>query len=75
MKYFDPYYFLIAFGIGFIYNYIIRPDPIILVKYPTPYNKDLIYKDSTNTCYKYNLKETSCPNDKTKIFKMPVQTV
>lgn len=61
--------FLIAFMIGIIYIYITIPEPIILIKYPTPYSLDIVYKDDHDTCYKYLINEIDCPYDKSKIIK------
>jgi hypothetical protein len=75
-KYFDPLYFILAFAIGFFYNYLIKPESSIVIKYPTPYT-NYIYKDDSNACYKYNLTETPCPSSQNdpNLFKMPIQTL
>ena len=74
-KYFDPLYFFISFAIGIFFNYMVRPMPHIIIKYPTPYNNNLKYKDDAGNCYKYELSETSCNVDPSNIFKMPIQTL
>ena len=68
-------YFILSFMMGVIYNMIIKPDNKIVIKYPTKYNSDLIYKDDADICYKYILKEEKCPLDKSNVFKMPIQLI
>ena len=74
-NYFDPFYFLIAFAIGIFFNFMVKPKPKIIIKYPTPFNMNTIYKDDADNCYKYNLVETSCNVSPDDIFKMPIQTL
>jgi hypothetical protein len=47
-KYFDPLYFFISFAIGIFFNYMVRPMPHIIIKYPTPYNNNLKYDVNAN---------------------------
>ena len=65
----NPTAFFIAFIVGIIYTYIVSPEPIYLIKYPTPLNiDDITYTDAVGTCYKYGIKETSC-KENGKIYK------
>ena len=42
-------------------------------KYPTPENANsTIYKDKSDNCYKYEVDEVDCPNDKSKIKEQPI---
>jgi hypothetical protein len=69
-----PFYFFISLFIGFFFVYIFTPTPKIIFKYPTPDNQDtLIYQDEVNNCYKYKTRNISCPIDKKKINKIPIQ--
>lgn len=68
LKYIDPFVFLVSLCIGLIYTYYITPIPQIIIKFPTPFNVGkVVYTDSTGECYKYKIKESTCPFDKTKI--------
>jgi len=68
LDYFDPLIFMISLCIGLAYTYYKTPTAQIIVKYPTPFNVNNVkYVDSTGTCYKYKIKESECPNDKSKI--------
>ena len=64
--------FIIAFAIGILYCYLITPTPDVIIKFPTPYNQDIIYKDKTDTCYKYKAEKKECPLDKNKIKAQPI---
>jgi hypothetical protein len=57
-----------------LYNYFTLEEPQIIIKYPTPYNKDkIVYVDLAGTYYKYELKEVTCPSDKKDIYTIPIQ--
>lgn len=76
LTYIDPFYFFLALFIGMFFVYISTPLPDIIIKYPTPDKIDeLIYQDDSDTCYKYNAKEVSCPLDKSKIKHFDIQVV
>lgn len=67
-NYIDPIYFLIALSIGLFYTYITAPQPQIVIKFPTPFNAGKItYIDQNNVCYRYKVRKTQCPIDKSKI--------
>lgn len=71
---FDPLFFLIAFLIGILFNYLNAPKPKIITKYPTPTNAGtIVYTDEAGVCYTYDVKESICPTDPLKIKKMPFQ--
>jgi hypothetical protein len=59
----DFNYFTISFCIGILFIYLIKPSTKIVNKFPSPTNKDTIYKDNSNNCYKYKINKTSCTND------------
>ena len=65
--------FIISIIVGFIMCYYYTPLPKIVYKYPTPYNLDEVtYIDKSGTCYKYEMKEVTCPADKSLIKKFPI---
>ena len=56
-----PMYFFISFAIGLLLVYIMQPAPKVVVKFPSPYNAGHVtYKDSSDSCYKYDATEVSC---------------
>ena len=66
--------FLISFVIGIFFTYLLTPMPKVVYKYPKPDEvDDYIFKDNTNTCYKYNAHEVSCPKNQDEINDFPVQ--
>jgi hypothetical protein len=71
--YIQPLYFFTAFAVGMLFAYVLTPPPQIVVKFPTPYNSDkVVYRDQTDTCYKYLAEQVSCPLDKSVIKSQPI---
>jgi hypothetical protein len=68
IKHIIPIYFFSALLIGIIISVLWTPEPTIIYKYPTPYNK-IVFKDKTDLCYQYVPTETEC-NDKTISVKV-----
>ena len=69
----DTFWFLISLAVGLFLVYCTTPQPEVIIKYPTPENAhELIFKDDSNNCYKFNTKEVKCPK-KGKIHKIPIQ--
>ena len=64
--------FLISFSIGLLYVYIIGPERKAIIKYPTPFNSNTLYKDNANNCYIYESKKVSCTENPTKTIPQPV---
>lgn len=57
---FIPLYFIIAIFITMFVLYLIYPDPVIIVKYPTPDNEfSDVYVDDKDVCYKYRRQRIS----------------
>lgn len=72
-KYVLPLPFIIAFFFGMMMCYIFNPEPEIVFRHPTPENAGkTIYKDKSNNCYKYEVDEVPCPEDKSQITEQPV---
>lgn len=66
--------FIISFVVGIFFTYLLTPMPKIVYKYPKPDEVDnYTFKDNTDTCYKYNANEISCPSDKSLINEFPIQ--
>ena len=74
LKFFEPKAFIISLAIGIFFVYISSPEPQTLIIYPTPDNVyKILYKDQTDTCYKFDANETSCPTRESEIMKYPIQ--
>lgn len=72
--YINPLAFFIALAIGLFLTYIYSPPKKIIIKWPTPENAGkIIYKDHSDSCYKYEANEIDCPDDKTKIKNQSIQ--
>lgn len=75
LDYIDPFAFLVSLGIGIFVTYVIRREPRIIIKYPTPENAGKItYVDDAGVCYRYKATEVECPKDKGKVKKIKIQT-
>jgi hypothetical protein len=73
-KYINFKVFIIAFVIGILYNYI-SDDKKIIFMYPTPDNVNTLqYKDKSDNCFTYDLKEMSCPSDDNLIHNIKIQS-
>jgi hypothetical protein len=59
---FNIFAFIIAFSIGILYVYISTPKPVVIIKYPTPYNANkIVYRNpNSEMCYKYEVEEVKC---------------
>ena len=67
--------FLIAFILGISYVYFTTPVPKVVIKYPNPYNSNkTVYKDESDTCYKYKATKVVCPENDKNITQQPVYT-
>tara|TARA_Y100000768_G_C23968431_1_gene679147 strand:- start:211 stop:429 length:219 start_codon:yes stop_codon:yes gene_type:complete len=67
----NPLFFFIGLFIGFFIIYINSPIPEIIIQYPTPKNAgNIVYKDKDDVCYKYKVKQVSCPKDKKNLKKI-----
>ena len=66
--------FIVSLSLGLFLVYITAPRPDVIYVYPTPDNLDKIqYKDHADNCFGFTSREVTCPSDKTKIRKYPVQ--
>ena len=70
MRYIYVSLLLLSFLIGLMYFYLVEPEKKIIYINPTPDNCETnIYKDKTNTCFKYESTEVPCEN----VSDMPLQ--
>ncbi len=74
--YINPYAFFIALILGLLINiYFMKPKKYI-VKWPTPENAGkIIYKDDADNCYKYDVEEVNCPDNKKEIKSTPPEKI
>jgi hypothetical protein len=65
--------FLLSFAIGIFIVYILKPAPIVIMKYPNLENAGkLIYKDRNGTCFMYETKEVDCDKNEARIKPFPL---
>lgn len=70
-KYLDMKLFIISLSVGLLYIYIAEEYKKVIYIYPTPQNVNKYqYKDKSNECFSYSLKEMKCP---TKYNEIPIQ--
>lgn len=66
--------FFLSLCIGLFYCYLTTPQPEVILKFPTPFNAGkIMYKDNSDTCYKYKATKETCPKDKKLIKAQPIQ--
>lgn len=54
-------WFIVAFAVGVLYLYAVRPTALKVYKYPTPYNSGkIIYSDHAGNCYKFEMETLPC---------------
>lgn len=69
-----PLYFFISFAIGILLCYLMKPLQKVVVKFPSPNNAgNVIYKDKSDSCYKFDVSNVECPIDKSLIKDQPIQ--
>lgn len=75
LKYINVPVFIISLLFGVFAVYITMPDTRKILVYPTPENIDLLqYRDKTGSCFHFKQNEVTCPNNPSKISKIPVQS-
>lgn len=74
MKFLNIPVFIIALSIGLFLSYALNPKANTIYVYPNPDTEDkILYKDKSDTCYKFVSKEVKCPKDITKIRAYNIQ--
>ncbi len=65
--------FLLSFAFGIFFVYILKPAPLVIMKYPNLENAGkLIYKDRNGTCFMYETKIVDCDKNESKIRAFPL---
>jgi hypothetical protein len=66
--------FLLGLAVGIFYIYILKPSPVIVVKYPNLENSEkIVYRDRNGTCFQYSVKEVDCDKSEDRIKSYPLQ--
>jgi len=74
VKYFHLPTFIISLSLGLFVVYIQTPDLTTIFVYPNPDNEEkFLYKDKTDSCYKFTNEEIKCPEEEEMIREYPVQ--
>ncbi len=68
------YTFIISFAIGLFFAYVLGPDKKVVFVYPTPETvNNVLFKDATDNCFRYENEEVDCPEDSSLLSKIPIQ--
>jgi len=65
-------YFIISFCVGIFFVYVATPKKSFVYKFPSPDNSDIVYRDKSDSCYKYHSNEIECPKDSSNIEPQPI---
>jgi hypothetical protein len=64
---------LISFAVGIFIVYVLKPSPLIILKYPNLENAGkLIYRDRNGTCFIYETNEVDCNKNEKRIKPFPL---
>ena len=74
-KYINIYLFLVSLAVGIFAVYITADDKRTIYVYPTHENIELLkYRDKSDNCFQFDYEEVDCPEDRSKISVIPVQS-
>ena len=66
--------FLIGLTIGLFFVYVLKPAPVVVVRYPNIDNVGkVIYRDRNGTCFKYEMSEVNCDDAEDRLKDYPLQ--
>jgi hypothetical protein len=66
--------FLIGLACGIFFVYVLKPAPVVVMKYPNLDNAGkVIYRDRNGTCFKYEIGTVDCDKSEDKIKAYPLQ--
>ena len=64
LKYIDLHFFVASFALGLLLVYCTTPPAQIVNKFPSPANaKHTIYRDGSESCYRYDVQDVECSKD------------
>lgn len=73
-KFINPFIFLLSFCVGMFFVYTFTSNPDVIYIMPTPDNESsVIYKDKTDTCFKYKSEQVDCPDNRDEINEYKIQ--
>jgi len=65
--------FLIGIALGIAGFYFVKPQEMVVYKYPTPDNAGKVsYKDKNGVCYKYKATAVDCDKSEAKLKTYPL---
>ena len=66
--------FLRGLAAGIFCVYVLKPQPMVITKYPNMENTaNVIYKDRNGTCFQYTTKTVECDKVEDRIRPYPLQ--
>jgi hypothetical protein len=66
--------FVLGLTIGLFIVYVLKPAPVVVVRYPNIDNVGkVVYRDRNGTCFKYEMNEVSCDDVEDRIKDYPLQ--
>lgn len=66
--------FLLGLAAGLFFVYILKPAPVVIMKYPNLDNAgNVVYRDRNGTCFKYEIEEKDCDAVEDHIKPYPLQ--
>jgi hypothetical protein len=66
--------FLMGLAIGIFAVYVLKPAPMVIVKYPNLDNvESTIYRDRNGTCFQYKVNQVDCDKEEDRIQPYPLQ--
>jgi hypothetical protein len=67
--------FLVSFAIGLFFIYVLGPEMKTIYIYPSPENVDkVLFKDKADNCFYFKETSIKCPDDKSLISTIPIQS-
>jgi hypothetical protein len=66
--------FLLGLAIGLFSVYVLKPAPVIVVRYPNMDNAGkTVYRDRNGTCFMYEVNQVDCDKEEDRIRPYPLQ--
>jgi hypothetical protein len=66
--------FLMGLAGGIFIVYILKPAPMVVMRYPNLDNAEkTVYRDRNGTCFRYDVKQVDCDKEEDRIKPYPLQ--